>query len=83
MIKNITIDNLKEEEKNLYYMNKYMKYKSKYIELKNISNQNILNQKGGSYFYEQNENVFFEIFRGAKKNIFSVGRPCVAPPAPP
>jgi hypothetical protein len=57
MIKNITIDNLKEEEeeKNLYYMNKYMKYKSKYIELKNISNQNILNQKGGSYFYEQND----------------------------
>ncbi len=42
---------------NLNYINKYLKYKTKYLELKKslktITEQT--NQKGGSYFYEQND----------------------------
>ena len=43
-------------ENNIYYK-KYLKYKSKYLELiKNISNiPNIPNQIAGGYFYEQND----------------------------
>lgn len=36
------------DKSNLYYKEKYIKYKTKYLELKK-------QQKGGSYFYEQND----------------------------
>lgn len=38
-------------ETNLFYKDKYLKYKLKYLEIKKIINK----QKGGSYFYEQND----------------------------
>ena len=40
------------DEINLYYKDKYIKYKTKYLELKKILDRQ---QKGGSYFYEQND----------------------------
>ena len=44
----------------IYYKDKYLKYKIKYLEFKNKFNEqsnelNKSNQKGGSYFYEQND----------------------------
>ena len=41
----------------LYYKEKYQKYKTKYLELKQNIDMNIMNnkQQGGSYFYEQND----------------------------
>jgi hypothetical protein len=46
------------DETNLNYKDKYIKYKTKYLELKKILGglQNkTIEQKGGSYFYEQND----------------------------
>ncbi len=56
-------DSVNDDEINLHYMNKYLKYKFKYLTLINaFENKNLpqkpieLNkQKGGSYFYEQND----------------------------
>ena len=48
----------KIDESNLYYKEKYIKYKTKYLELKKLfDNQSnkIIQQKGGSYFYELND----------------------------
>jgi len=81
MIEDKSKDNL-EEEKNLYYMNKYLKYKSKYVELKNkleqnMLNQNMSNQKGGSYFYEQNDLIkrinLISTTKKFKKDLYQFG----------
>jgi hypothetical protein len=45
------------DEINLDYKDKYIKYKTKYFELKNSLDNEQKQQKGGSYFYEQNDLV--------------------------
>lgn len=46
-----------ESDENFIYIDKYLKYKTKYLELKKSSIPIIQsnNQNGGSYFYEQND----------------------------